>query len=127
MPTSLQFRLQSGAHGIPLRRVHRVTGFASLAGEEDDYFLGWLNFHGTAVPVWDLNRVVCDAPTLEQFGARIILLEPGWHASIPYVGLLAAAVTDTCADDDPAVKALDIDLYLQMLANLIPPPPAEQR
>ena len=132
MPTNLRFRLHSGAHAIPLHRVYRVTGFASLVGEPDEYFLGWLNFHGRAVPVWDLNRIVCETPTPIQFGTRIILVETGWACSIAYVGLLAAGVTDTCAADDTSATPLDLDLYLQMLANLIPTasprlPESEQR
>jgi chemotaxis signal transduction protein len=125
MPINLRFRLQTGAHAIPLRRVYRVAGFASLAGEPDEYFLGWLSFHGRQVPVFDLNRVVCDAPTPEEFGSRIILVETAPDAAVPHVGLLAAGVTDTCAAEDPAVAPLDVDLYLQMLANFIPPAPAE--
>jgi chemotaxis signal transduction protein len=126
MATSLRFRLQSGPHALPLSRVHRVAGFASLAGEPDEYFVGWLTFQGRQTPVFDLNRVACDAPTPEEFGTRIILVEAGPGAPVPYVGLLAAGVTDTCSADDPAVTPLDIDLYLQMLSNFIPEPPAQQ-
>jgi len=125
MPINLRFRLQSGAHAIPLRRVYRVAGFASLSGQPEEYFLGWLSFHGRLVPVFDLNRVVCDAPTPEEFGSRIILVEAGPGAPLPYIGLLAAGVTDTCAADDPAVAQLDVELYLQMLSNFIPPATVE--
>jgi chemotaxis signal transduction protein len=124
MPTNLRFRLQSGPHSLPLRRIYRVAGFASLAGVPDEYFMGWLTFHGRLAPVFDLNRVVCEAPTPEEFGSRIILVETGPEAPMPYVGLLAAGVTETCAADDPGVTPLDLDLYLQMLANFVPAPPA---
>jgi chemotaxis signal transduction protein len=126
MAANLRFRLQSGTHALPLRRIYRVAGFASLAGVPDEYFMGWLMFQGRQTPVFDLNRVVCDAPTLEEFGSRIILVEAGPDAPVPYVGLLAAGVTDTCVADDPGVTHLDIDLYLQMLTNFIPAPPAQQ-
>jgi chemotaxis signal transduction protein len=126
MATSLRFRLQSGPHALPLRRIYRVAGFASLTGEPDEYFLGWLAFHGRQTPVFDLNRVVCDAPTPEEFGSRIIVVEAGPDASVPYVGLLAAGVTDTCGADDPGVTPLDLDLYLQMLSNFIPEAPAQE-
>jgi hypothetical protein len=126
MAANLRFRLQSGPHALPLRRIYRVAGFASLAGVPDEYFMGWLMFHGRQTPVFDLNRVVCDAPTPQEFGSRIILVEAGPDAPVPYVGLLAAGVTDTCTADDPGVTTLDIDLYLQMLSNFIPAPPAQQ-
>ena len=126
MATNLRFRLQSGPHALPLHRIYRVAGFASLAGEPDEYFLGWLTFHGKQMPVFDLNRVVCDTPTPEEFGSRIILVEAGPNAPVPYVGLLAAGVTDTCAADDAGVTLLDIDLYLQMIASFIPAPPAQK-
>ena len=123
MAVNLRFRLQSGPHALPLRRVYRVAGFGSLTGQPDDYFLGWLTFHGRQIPVFDLNRVVCDASTPEEFGSRIILVEAGPDAPVPYVGLLAAGVTDTCAGDDPGVAPFDLDLYLQMISNFIPAPP----
>jgi hypothetical protein len=41
MAMNLRFRLQSGAHAIPLERVYRIAGFASLSGVPDEYFLGW--------------------------------------------------------------------------------------
>jgi chemotaxis signal transduction protein len=126
MAMNLRFRLQSGAHAIPLSRVHHVAGFASLTGAPDEYFLGWLRFRGNNVPVFDLNRVVCDAATPEQFGSRIILVEMGENQIAPYVGLLAAGVTDTCAADDGGVQPFNLDLYLQMLSNFIPSPPAQK-
>jgi len=126
MAINLRFRLQSGPHALPLRRVYRVAGFASLMGKPDEYFLGWLTFHGKQAPVFDLNRVVCDTPTPEVFGSRIILVEAGPDAPVPYIGLLASGVTDTCAADDPGVTLLDIDLYLQMIINFIPAPPANE-
>jgi chemotaxis signal transduction protein len=126
MATNLRFRLHSGPHALPLRRVYRVAGFASLAGKPDEYFMGWLTFHGRQTPVFDLNRVVCETPTAEEFGSRIILVEAGPDSPVPYFGLLAAGVTDTCGADDPDVTPLDIDLYLQMLSSLVPVPPAQQ-
>jgi len=125
MATSLRFRLQSGPYELPLRRIYRVAGFASLAGEPDEYFRGWLTFHGCVAPVFDLNRVICETPTAEEFGTRIILVEAGPDAPVPYVGLLASGATDTCATDDPGVTPLDLDLYLQMLSNFIPEPPKQ--
>ena len=126
MAMNLRFRLQSGAHAIPLERVYRIAGFASLSGVPDEYFLGWLKFRGGQVPVFDLNRVVCDAATPEEFGSRIILVETRENESVPCVGLLAAGVTDTCATEDADVQLLDLDLYLQMLSNFVPSPPAQQ-
>ena len=125
MATSLRFRLQSGPHALPLGRIHRVAAFASLAGEPEEYFMGWLMFHGRQTPVFDLNRVVCETPTPEEFGTRIILVDAGPDAPVPYVGLLAAGATDTCAVDAPGVTPLDVDLYLEMLSNFIPAPPEQ--
>jgi len=125
MATSLRFRLQSGPHALPLGRIHRVAAFASLACEPEEYFMGWLMFHGRQTPVFDLNRVVCETPTPEEFGTRIILVDAGPDAPVPYVGLLAAGATDTCAADAPGVTQLDVDLYLEMLSNFIPAPPEQ--
>ena len=123
MATCLQFRLQTGPHSVPLRRVYRVAAFGALAGAPEEYFAGWLRFYGHMVPVFDLNRVVCEASTPEEFGSRIMLVEAPPGATVPYIGLLAAAVTETVAANSPGTTPLDLDLYVQMLANLIPAVP----
>src|SRR5579871_1476970 len=69
--TALRLQLASGECAIPLERAYYVAPFATLTGEPDDCFAGWLTFHGHHVPVFDLNRVVCDQPTPERFGSRI--------------------------------------------------------
>ena len=124
---ALRFRLDSGLCSIPLQRVYHLTGFATLTGTPDDYFLGWLTFHGQQVPVFDLNRVVCDQPTPERFGTRIILLPVGPQAPAElignYIGLLAGDLTDTIAMNDPEANPLDLDRFLPMLYTLIPTPP----
>jgi hypothetical protein len=126
LPTNLRFRLQSGPHAVPLKRVYRIAAFASLAGEPEEYFLGWLRFYGKWAPVFDLNRVICEAPTPEEFGSRIMLVDAAPDAPVPYIGLLAPGVTDTASPDDPGVTRLDLDLYLQMLSNFIPALPSVQ-
>src|SRR5208282_4431354 len=70
----LRFTLSSGAWSIPLHRLHHLAGYATLSGRSEDYFLGWLALHGEEVPVFDLNLIVCDQPTPERFGSRIIIL-----------------------------------------------------
>jgi hypothetical protein len=100
-----------------------VAAFASLTGEPDEYFAGWLRYCGRMVPVFDLNRVICEASTPEEFGSRIMLIEGPAEARVPYIGLLAPAVTDTVAGDDPETAKLDLGLYLQMLVNFIPAAP----
>lgn len=123
MATHLRFQLQSGPHAVPLSRVYRVAAFASLTGKPDEYFAGWLHYSGRMVPVFDLNRVICEASTPEEFGSRIMLVEAPAEARVPHIGLLAPAVTDTMAGDDPGTAKLDLDLYLQMLVNFIPAAP----
>lgn len=123
MTTCLQFRLESGPHSLPLSRVYRVAGFAALTGEPEEYFAGWLRFYGRPVPVFDLNRVVCEASTPEEFGSRIMLIEAPPGAPVPYIGLLAPAITETVTANHPGTTPFDLDLYLQMLANFIPPVP----
>ncbi len=126
----LRLRLSTGLCSIPLQRVHRVAGYATLSGVPDDYFLGWLLFQGEQVPVFDLNRVVCDQPTPEQFSSRIIICSTSQKAPTPLIGLLAAGLTDTVADDVSAtangetVEQLDVDSYLPLLYPLIPAIPA---
>jgi chemotaxis signal transduction protein len=123
---ALRLRLSSGLCSIPLARVHHLAGFATLTGQPDDYFLGWLAFHGDQVPVFDLNRVVCDEPTAENFGSRIILIEADEDAPTRYIGLLAADLTDTIAPDDSTAQPVPLDSYLPMLYPLIPEPPTVQ-
>jgi chemotaxis signal transduction protein len=120
---NLRFRLQDGSYAVPLKRVYRVAAFASLAGEPEDYFVGWLRFQGKWTPVFDLNQVVCESPTPEEIGSRIMLVEAEPGAPVPHIGLLAAGVTDTAAANEEGVTPLDLDLYLQMLSTFIPPFP----
>ena len=123
MPSCLQFRLESGPHSLPLSRVYRVAAFAALTGEPDEYFAGWLWFYGRPVPVFDLNRVVCEAATPEEFGSRIMLVEAPPRSAVPYLGLLAPSVTETVTAIHSGTTPFDLDLYLQMLANFIPAVP----
>ncbi|UWZ83419.1 chemotaxis protein CheW [Occallatibacter riparius] len=125
MPGSLRLRLQSGPHSVPLKRVYRVAGFAALSGEPDEYFAGWFRFYGKQTPVFDLNRVICETPTPEEYGSRILVVEAAPNAAVTYIGLLAPGVTDTTGADDRDVTPLDLDLYLQMLTNFIPTPPTQ--
>jgi len=120
---SLRFTLASGPASIPLHRLHHLAGYATLTGDADDYFLGWLAMRGEPVPVFDLNRVVCDQPTPEHFGSRIMVLRAGAESPTPYVGLLAGGITDTIADSATA-EPLDLDSYLPMLYSLIPAVPS---
>src|SRR5208283_2153385 len=101
---ALRFALASGAWSIPLSRLHHLAGYAALSGEPEDYFLGWLGMRGEQVPVFDLNLVVCDQPTPQHFGSRIMVLNAGRDAPTPYIGLLAAGVTDTVAPGATAVE-----------------------
>jgi chemotaxis signal transduction protein len=124
---ALRLALFSGVWFIPLSRLHHLAGYATLTGEPEDYFLGWLEMRGKPVPVFDLNRVVCDQPTPENFGSRILVIEAAAESPTPYIGLLAGGVTDTIGASEAAsgavVEALDIDTYLPMLYTLIPPLP----
>jgi chemotaxis signal transduction protein len=111
---------------MPLGRVFRIAAYASLSGQPDEYFRGWLKFHGQLAPVFDLNQVVCESPTPEAYGSRILLVQTAPQSPVPYVGLLAPGVTDTTSGDDPEVAPLDLDLYLQMLSTMIPETPAAE-
>jgi chemotaxis signal transduction protein len=114
----LRLRLGAGVFSIPLFRVDQLAGYATLEGEPDEYFLGWLTLHGEKIPVFDLNRVVCDEAAPVQFGTRIIVVAV---PKIGRIGLLAAGVTDTV---EPGVaEELKLDLYLPMLCTMIPPLP----
>lgn len=122
---ALRLRLHSGLHSLPLERVHYLAGYATLSGEPEDYFAGWLALHGEQVPVFDLNRVVCDEPTAENFGARIVVIETDAGASVRHIGLLAPELTDTIAANDEAATPIHLDSYLPMLYPLIPALPVE--
>ena len=119
---SLRIRLGADWYSIALDRVHQVVGYAALAGVADEYFLGWLTLHGEPVPVFDLTRIVCEEPTPEQFGSRIVVVVAGKESATRYVGLLAAGVTDTVATGE--VEALPLEMYLPMVYTMIPPVPA---
>ena len=120
---ALRLRLDTGVWSVPLQRVHHLAGYATLGGTREDYFLGWLLFHGRQVPVFDLNMVVCEQPTPENFGSRIVLVDAPESAGFPLIGLLAAGATDTVAANDEAAPLLDLDSYLPMLCTLIPAEP----
>jgi len=122
---ALRFALSSGIWSIPLHRLLHLAGFATLAGEPEDYFRGWLAMRGELVPVFDLNLVVCDQPTLEHFGSRIMVLKTAPEAPTAYIGLLAAGVTDTVVLHAASIERLDLDSYLPMLYTLVPPLPLE--
>ena len=124
MVVQLRLRLLCGTHSIPLQRVHHLTGFAALTGTPDEFFLGWLDFHGQAVPIFDLNRVLCDLTSTEDFSSRILLIETP-QARHPFLGLLATEVTDTLVESDGDAVPLDLDTYLPMLSPLIPDTPAD--
>lgn len=122
---ALRFALSSGTWSIPLHRLHHLAGYATLTGEPEEYFLGWLGMRGEQVPVFDLNLVVCDQPTPERFGSRIMILKTSPDAPTTYIGLLAGGVTDTVVLNAGSVERLDLDSYLPMLYMLIPPAPPE--
>jgi chemotaxis signal transduction protein len=120
---ALRLMLGSVLYAIPLARVHQLAGYATLAGEPEEYFLGWLTLHGEKIPVFDLSRVVCDEPAPEQFGTRIIVVRAGKDSPVRLVGLLAAGVTDTVPAGE--VEGLNLEMYLPMLYAMIPAVPAE--
>jgi chemotaxis signal transduction protein len=120
---ALRFALSSGIWSIPLHRLHHLAGYATLAGEPEDYFLGWLTMRGEQVPVFDLNLVVCDQPTPEHFGSRIMVLKAAPESRTAYIGLLAGGITDTVVLSAASIERLDLDSYLPMLYTLIPPAP----
>ena len=121
---ALRFNLSSGTWSIPLQRLHHLAGYATLTGQSEDYFLGWLEMRGEPVPVFDLNFVVCEQPTPEHFGSRIMVLEAAPESPMPYIGLLAAQVTDTIDPSAASIEPLDLDSYLPMLYTLVPAVPA---
>jgi chemotaxis signal transduction protein len=120
---ALAVHLASGPQYIPLDRIHRVVGYATLDGQAEDYFLGWLTLHGDRIPVFDLNRVVCEQPTPECFGSRIAVVETPAQAPVRLIGLLAPGLTDTLSPDDPGratAQLLDADNWLPMLYPFLP-------
>jgi chemotaxis signal transduction protein len=120
---ALRVELGDAVYGIALDRLDHLVGFCALAGEPDDYFRGWLRFRGRHIPVFDLNRILCDQPTPEVFGSRILIVpgvkRPGG------IGLLAPRATDTAIlgdleDSGVSLQELDLDSYLSMLEAMIP-------
>jgi chemotaxis signal transduction protein len=113
---ALRLEMDGAPASLPLDRVRQVIGYAALRGEREDYFLGWLRFRGDDIPVFDLQQVLCEKPTPEDFSSRIILAEAGEGL----IGLLAPGVTDTVARAEPGVTALEWNSFLPMLLPLIP-------
>lgn len=111
----LRLTLGCEAYAIPLQQVVELVGYATLEGQPEEYFAGWLMLHGTKIPVFDLSRVVCDLPAPEHFGTRILVVRTKGSGLI---GLLAAGVVDTV--EPGAVETLRLDQYLPMLETMIP-------
>lgn len=118
---ALRLELDGAPASLPVDRVHQVVGYATLAGEPDDHFLGWLRFRDHDVPVFDLHMALCERPAAESFGSRIILVETGESPAL--IGLLAPGVTDTVQRAEPGVLPLDWNSFLPMLLQLIPAVP----
>jgi len=115
---ALALQLDSGLRVIPLHRVYRVVGYATLEGQAEDYLLGWMSLDGEQVPVFDLNRLVCERPTPECFGSRIFVVETDQRAPVRLIGLLAPGLTRTLSAEDAerqTVEPFDVDHYLPML------------
>jgi chemotaxis signal transduction protein len=117
--SGLRIALSSGVVALPLARVHHLAGYARLEGAAEDDFLGWLRFRADWVPVFDLNRVLCDEPAAERFGSRIVIVKAD-RAPVAYVGLLADGITETIPVGD---APLDLDGFLPLLVSMIPAPP----
>jgi chemotaxis signal transduction protein len=118
---ALRFELSSGTWSVALERIEHVAGYATLSGVPEGYFLGWLELRGVMVPVFDLNRVLCEVPTPVNFGSRILVLEATEAPSVSHIGLLASHVIDTVSLSEPGAPSLDLDSVLQMLSIMVPP------
>jgi chemotaxis signal transduction protein len=117
---ALRISLASGSWLIPLNRLHHLAGYATLTGEPADYFLGWLSMRGEQVPVFDLNLVVCEQPTPQNYGSRVLIFKAGAESATPYIGVLAGGVTDTVSASESTLEEFELDSYLPMLYTLIP-------
>jgi len=110
----LRFRLSTGDWTLPLLGIEALSACAAMKGSADDYFLGWLNFHGEPVPVFDLDRVANEHPTRPEYGSRIVIV----RSNDRRMGLLVNGATDTTNAED--ARAFDLEPLLPMLATLTP-------
>jgi chemotaxis-related protein WspB len=117
---ALRFTVGDQTFALPLAAIHHVVGYVTLHGTPDEWFLGWLRFHGEPVPVFDLCRVISDIPTPPTFGSRIIIVDAPANSTTPHIGLLAAGVTDTIATTDAEITPFELSSYLPLLAPLVP-------
>jgi chemotaxis-related protein WspB len=73
----LLVRLGNDAYAIGTSDVRRIVPFARLKALPSDLaaVVGVLNFHGQAVPVLDLTRLLTGAPSREVLGTRIVIAD----------------------------------------------------
>lgn len=73
----LIFHLGKDRYGVSTRHLVRVLPLMGLKQlpQTPAYVAGLMNYHGTPVPVVDLNMLACEARCGTQFDTRILLTE----------------------------------------------------
>lgn len=86
---------------LPAQEVARVVPWATLhpVAGMPDHVVGRLSFHGRAVPVIDLCRLVLGRSCSPVYSSRIVLVDyPHGGGTVP-LGLLAERVTEASRRD----------------------------
>lgn len=100
----LVFKIGDDSYGLYTRHVQRVLPLMALKDIPltPAYVAGLMNFHGTSVPVIDLNLLAGDTPCAGRFDTRIILVD-----YFPVPG--SAALLGLIAEHVKGVERLDAD------------------
>lgn len=101
--TLIAFSLAGERYGMACREVAAVLPLARLspAGGADAALAGNLDFHGTAVPVVDLGRLVTGQPCADHLNTRILVVDCGRARA----GLMVERADETCRADIPPAAA----------------------
>lgn len=125
--TVLQLKMPAGEYHLELQSIFRVAGVATLEGDADGSFMGWLCYQGEFLAVFDLSQLLDSGPSTLCFGSRILLVNAHPGSKTRHVGLLVEEVTDTmpltAADGAP----LNLTSILPMLQYLEPAKKPEPR
>ncbi|MCX5797420.1 MAG: chemotaxis protein CheW [Elusimicrobia bacterium] len=101
--TLIAFSLAGERYGMACREVAAVLPLARLspAAGADAALAGTLDFHGTAVPVVDLGRLVTGRPCADHLSTRILVVDCGRARA----GLMVERADETCRADVPPAAA----------------------
>lgn len=100
---------------VELTRLDSVVPWATLLSAEEDGVIGWLNYRGNRVPVFDMAKQVLGEETSRTLGSRILLLE----CSGRQVGALVSEAFAIGTEEDIAASGMERLDPCEVLASAI--------